>query len=482
MSRRVFIFWSLFATVALGRLVGSFYGSVPDATSCLKHFAVGEGVVDADPERKETGQVLVVRLTRLQTLDASSTALWSKADQVQRWEIFRSVSQQPSCVRNILIRIKTDFYPSWAYGDRILIAGTLARPFNFASDGGRSFDYRGYLAKDDIFYEMKSADVSLSGKESLDLTALLFKLKKSFVTHLERSLGEPQAALAAGLVVGEKSAMGADLLADFRTVGLIHIVVLSGFNITIVGVALRRIFSFLPRAWGIVLGGTAIMLFGILVGGGATVVRSCFMAGVALIADLIRRDYQVGRALAFAALIMLIENPLILLHDPSFQLSFLATLGLLLLASPIEERLGFIPEVMGMRGTVATCLATQIFVSPFILYLMGQLSLIGVLVNILVLPFIPVTMLLVFVTGALGFISGSLALLAGWGAHILLAYELGLVQYFARVPLAALTIPAFSIWWVAAFYAVFFTAYFTVSYRQRLRRQLAQNAPQSPTS
>ena len=212
MSRRVFIFWSLFATVALGRLVGSFYGSVPDATSCLKHFAVGEGVVDADPERKETGQVLVVRLTRLQTLDASSTALWSKADQVQRREIFRNVSQQPSCVRNILIRIKTDFYPPWAYGDRILIAGTLARPFNFASDGGRSFDYRGYLAKDDIFYEMKSADVSLSGKESLDLTALLFKLKKSFVTHLERSLGEPQAALAAGLVVGEKSALGADLL------------------------------------------------------------------------------------------------------------------------------------------------------------------------------------------------------------------------------------------------------------------------------
>src|SRR5690606_7295718 len=110
------------------------------------------------------------------------------------------------------------------------------------------------------------------------------------------------------LVVGEKSALGKNLLDDFRVVGLIHIVVLSGFNITIVGDAMRRMLSFLPRVWGISVGGIGIMLFGIMVGGGATVVRSCFMAGIALSADLIRRDYQVIRALLFAGLIMIIQN------------------------------------------------------------------------------------------------------------------------------------------------------------------------------
>ena len=450
--------------------------SIPDASACLKHFALGQGVVAADPERKESGQVLLVNLDYLHTLTASSTTVWSKADQTKRQEIFRQISRQASCAQNLTIRVKTSLYPPLSYGDRVMVAGTLVRPFNFASDGGRSFDYRGYLAKDNIFYEMKSADVSRVGAGSIDLTASLFKLKKAFVAHLENVLGEPQAALAAGLVVGEKSALGADLLSDFRTVGLIHIVVLSGFNITIVGVALRRIFSFLPRVWGIVLGGLAIMLFGIMVGGGATVVRSCFMAGVALVADLIRRDYQVGRALAFAALVMLIENPLILLHDPSFQLSFLATLGLILLASPLENRLLFIPETLGMRGTVAACLATQIFVSPFILYLMGQLSLIGVLVNILVLPVIPVTMLLVFVTGAAGFLSVTLAAVSGWVTHLFLAYELFLVEYFARMPLAALTLPSFPVWWVASFYAVFATVYVLNVYRRRIRdRQLLGN-------
>jgi hypothetical protein len=108
-----------------------------------------------------------------------------------------------------------------------------------------------------------------------------------------------------------------------------------------------------------------------------------------------------------------------------------------------------------MRGTVATCLATQIFVSPFILYVMGQISLIGVVVNILVLPFIPITMLFVFLTGAAGFIWYPLSVVVGWGSHLLLSYELFMVTNFARIPYAALQIPPFSGWWVAGFYAVF---------------------------
>jgi competence protein ComEC len=300
-----------------------------------------------------------------------------------------------------------------------------------------------------------------------NISSGLFFIKRGFVANLERALGEPEAALAAGLVVGEKSALGPQLLEDFRTVGLIHIVVLSGFNITIVADALRRMLSILPRVWGIVIGGIGMILFCIMVGGGATVMRSCFMGSLALFADLARRDYNVVRALLFAALVMLIQSPMILLHDPSFQLSFLATAGLILLASPIEKRLTWVPEKFGMRGTVASTFATQIFVSPFILYMMGQLSIIGVVVNILVLPFIPFTMMAVFLTGALGFISPVISQIAGWGAHILLAYELFMVQNFARLPFAAVRIPPFPGWLVGAFYVVFIVVYVWVMWRGR---------------
>ncbi|MEI8248925.1 MAG: ComEC/Rec2 family competence protein [Candidatus Taylorbacteria bacterium] len=470
MDRKVFLFWAICVGLALFRVIGSLNYHPSDSGVCIGKHVQGIGQVSGEPERKSSGQVMIISVMSMSYVESSST------------DSSAGIASH-TCDANISIRIKTALYPRFKFGDIVSFEGSLGKPFNFSSQSGRSFDYRGYLAKDDIFYEIKSGTVhdteeSVSSVPSYsiknipdELSGILFALRRSFVAHLEYALGEPHAALAAGLVVGEKSALGKDLLDDFRTVGLIHIVVLSGYNITIVGDALRRMLSFLPRVWGIVVGGIGIVLFGILVGGGATVVRSCVMAGIALTANMIRRDYQVSRALVFAGLMMLIQSPMILLHDPSFQLSFLATLGLILLASPIESKLGFIPEKFGMRGIVASTIATQIFVSPYILYMMGQISLIGMFVNIIVLPCIPLTMLLVACTGALGFIWSGLSIISGWGAHFLLSYELYVVQHAARFPFASLHIPPFSGWWTVLFYTLFFLVYAIVAYRKQYNLQ-----------
>jgi competence protein ComEC len=272
-------------------------------------------------------------------------------------------------------------------------------------------------------------------------------------------LGEPHSALAGGLVVGEKASLGNDLIDDFRKAGLIHIVVLSGYNITIIASSIRKILSFLPRNISIILGGIGIILFGILVGGGATVIRSCIMASIALFAEYIRRDYNVLRTLFIALALMLIQNPLILLYDPSFQLSFLATFGLIILSSPIEKRILFITEKMGIRSLIASTLATQIFVSPYILYMMGQISIVGIFVNIIVLPVIPITMLMVFISGFSGFIYYPLSQLFGWISHFLLSYELFMVRYFANLPFASINIAKFSIWIVIGFYVFYLSVF-----------------------
>ena len=449
------IFWCVFVAAATIRVWQSFFVGAPDIGDCVSKPVQGVGHITEEPSRTATGQVLVVSES--------------------------SMSAAGDCGSGLLIRIKTKVYPAFSYDDHVSFTGKLLKPMNFQSgDDGRTFDYQGYLAKDDIYYEMKSAVVAridpvvtddahtgLMASVGQKIVSALFRIKHSFVDVLDRTLGEPQAALAAGLVVGEKASLGKDLINDFRTVGLIHIVVLSGFNITIVADAIRRMLSRLPRLWGIAIGGIGIALFGVLVGGGATVIRSCFMAGVALSADVIRRDYNVVRALMLAGLLMIIQSPMILLHDVSFQLSFLATMGLILLASPIEMRLGFITETFGLRGIVASTFATQIFVSPFILYTMGQISIIGVVVNILVLPFIPVTMLAVFLTGAVGMVYLPIAQVIAWAAHLLLSYELFLVTHFARLPFAAAHVDTFSVWWVVGFYAVFGIGYVVTSRIQR---------------
>ncbi len=282
MRKGTIIFWSLLISVALFRV--AFYSDIksPDVGQCFKQTAEGKGMIAKDAELKETGQVLVIEIESLEVVDTS----------------------QP-CPTDLNIRVKTSAYPRFKFGDLVNFYGKLSQPFNFKSGDGRSFDYKGYLAKDDIFYEMKSASLTKISDENLgiwdSLSSKLFTIKRGFVKNLDVTLGEPQSALAAGLVVGEKSALGPQLLEDFRTVGLIHIVVLSGFNITVVADALRRMLSVVPRVWGIIIGAIGMILFCVLVGGGSTVIRSCLMGSMALFADLSRRDYSVVRAQRLSA-------------------------------------------------------------------------------------------------------------------------------------------------------------------------------------
>ncbi len=364
---------------------------------------------------------------------------------------------------DINIRVETPRYYDFKYSERLILTGKLSIPFNFKSNGGRTFDYVDFLMKDGVYFIMKNPSIEITNHDDLNIlnkiTFYLYEIKQDFLSNIKRVLGEPHASLAGGLVVGEKNALGKDLIDDFRKTGLIHIVVLSGYNITIIADTIRRLLIKLPRNIGISIGVFGIVMFGILVGGGATVVRSCIMAIIANSANLFRKNYNVGRALFIAGVLMLIVNPLILFYDPSFQLSFLATLGLLFLSSPIESRLGFISEKFGIRSLIASTFATQIFVSPYILYMMGQLSIIGVIVNIVVLPFIPITMLFVVITGAIGFISYFASEITAFISYFLLSYELFIVQNFAKLPFAYIEIPKFSFWIVFAFYANYLIAF-----------------------
>jgi competence protein ComEC len=370
--------------------------------------------------------------------------------------------------KSMRVHITEKIYPTYAYGMEIELKGHLVSPRNFSG-----FDYVNYLKKDDIYFLMKNPSIRVLEKNKGNiLVHKLLSIKEKFIENINAVLGEPHAALAGGLVVGEKNSLGKDLLDDFRRAGLIHIVVLSGYNITIVADSIRKLLTlFLPRTYSLLVGASSIVLFGILVGGGATVVRSCIMALIATTAEFFYKDYDVLRALCIAGYGMIFINPIIVLYDPSFQLSFLATLGLILLSSPIEKRLAIwprlFPEWFGMRGLVASTLATQIIVLPLLLYMMGQISVVGIFVNILVLPFVPLTMLAVFLTGAFGIVSHIFSFIPGVLAHILLSYELTMVHLFAHLPYAVLEFHGFTLWMMWVCYALYIAVF--IFFRSRSR-------------
>jgi competence protein ComEC len=270
----------------------------------------------------------------------------------------------------------------------------------------------------------------------------LYRVKQDYVSTIASLVPEPQAGLAAGITVGAKRALGSELMDAFRHTGLIHIVVLSGYNITIIIMFLLLVFGRLPRSIKYTLATLAVVLFAILTGADAPVVRASAMGLLGVAAITLGRTYDITRALVVVAVVMILWNPLILLHDIAFQLSIVATLGLIYIAPPIinylQARFSSVPR--GLLEIVGVTIAAQIAVSPLLIYYMGEVSVVAVVVNVLALPVIPLAMLMAFVTGALGMLAPTLALPFAYATHVLLTYIIWLVEFFNAVPIATIRV------------------------------------------
>ncbi len=324
------------------------------------------------------------------------------------------------------------------YGDSVWVRGKLQRPENFVSDAGKEFDYVNYLAKDKIRGLIYYPDFEVIDPGPKNLQWRLYRLKKNLVEKLNEFMPQPHGALGAGIVFGEKQALGEDLSEQFRRTGLMHIVVLSGYNVTIVADALVRSLAFLGVGASYLVGAFGIMMFALMVGAGPTIIRASIMAGLVLLARYLGRPTATVRSLALAGIIMLVHNPLILWYDISFQLSFLATLGLIFIYPLIEEKLSWVTGKFQLRDHLSATLSAQIAVLPLLVSAMGEVSLVAPLSNVLVLPFIPLGMLFTFLTAVLGFAWLPLAQIGMLPAAGILEYVLWITELLSKLPFAVI--------------------------------------------
>lgn len=351
--------------------------------------------------------------------------------------------------------VTADTYTAIAYGDTVRVSGVLEEPTTFTTSLGREFNYKNYLQAKGVEYKIAFAqtEVIAQGAGNKIIAGLLFG-KAHFISAIQQIIPEPAVGLGAGLLLGVKSALGDDIENDFRQTGIIHIVVLSGYNIMLVVAFMMFCFSsFLSRKLQVLAGVLAIISFALIVGLSATVVRASIMAVLVLVAGALRRQYDVLRALLLAGVAMLWVNPYLLLYDIGFQLSFMATLGLILVVPQFEARLAA-GSWFGMKEFLLATVATQLTVLPLLLYHIGEVSVIAVVVNVLVLPIVPLAMLLTFLTGVVALVSLPLAGLVGYLATWSLWYILGVAKWFADLPFAAVSVPSFSAGYVGLLYAL----------------------------
>ncbi len=380
-----------------------------------------EGVVSHEPDRRENNQRLVVNF------------------------------------EDVNILVTTELYPEFFYGDLVKVSGELQKPQNFKTDIGKEFDYVNYLSKDSIYYNISFAEVDfIESNQGSSFIGFLLKIKSKFLKNIEAIIPPPQSSLLGGLLLGTKQSLGVDLQQNFIDTGLIHIVVLSGYNVTIVAEAIMRSLYFLPMAFGVWVGSISIIFFAIMTGAGATIVRASIMAILALIARASGNAFDITRALIIAGFLMVLQNPYILYFDLSFQLSFLATIGLIFLSPMLEKYFLWLPKKFGLREIASATFATQIFVLPFILYKMGTLSIIAPITNLIILPLVPATMFFGFLTGLTSFVSKIIALPFGFISNTFLKFEIFIVKIFSKPNFAAIEVQNFSIILVLVIYIFVF--------------------------
>ncbi|MBX4210594.1 ComEC family competence protein [Candidatus Parcubacteria bacterium] len=340
-----------------------------------------------------------------------------------------------------IIQITGDLYPEYHYGDLLKGEGMLARPKEIVSDTDvRTFDYPAYLRKDGISFVMLRPKLNLvsSGNGNFIKTKL-FAVKHFFIEKISSVIPRPQSALAGGLLLGGKQALGDKIQQQFKTAGIIHIVVLSGYNITIVAESIIRVLAtVLPTTFATGVGVISILLFAVMTGAGATVIRASIMVLLVILARATKRQYNITRALWLAAVGMVAVNPYILVFDSSFQLSFMATVGVVYITPFVERYLMKFPK--WSRAILAPTIATQLFVLPMLLYKTGQMSLVSLPANLLITWIIPYAMLFVFLTALASIFGPLVAIPFAAISYFLLSYILKTAAILAAVPFASVPI------------------------------------------
>jgi competence protein ComEC len=436
-------------------------------------FAVAQPTLDTAhlSSHNDSGEAVVLTGVVVDFPDVRDTHIGLRV----RAERLRRIADPLSVPARGLALVRASRYQDFAYGDRVQAIGMLETPPVF-----EGFSYREYLARQGVYSLMSPARVTrLAAGQANPLLQAVFALRQRALRTVQALFPEPESSLLAGILLGVESGIHPALRQAFNDTSTTHIIAISGFNITLLaGLVITLFGRWLGPRRGAMLAALAIGLYAVMVGADPAVLRAAIMGGLSLYARLLGRQTQALASLGAAALAMTALSPLTL-WDVGFQLSFAATLGLVLYADPISQRFTrFASRWMDSRRAERLArpvgefglftLAAQATTLPLTAYYFKRLSLVSLVANPAILPAQPALMVLGGLSVLLGMLWLPLGQLVAWAAWPFPAYTLRAVEFFAGLPSASLALPSFGLLAAGLGYAALFGI--TLAPRELLER------------
>jgi len=279
----------------------------------------------------------------------------------------------------------------------------------------------------------------------------LYLAREKFSQVLSSLMRQKEASFAQGLVFGGKTNFSKDFKNKLARTGTSHLVALSGFNISILIFASFDTLKFISPILGFALTSVLILAFVLMTGAASSVVRAAIVGMMLISGKVLGRQTDHLLILSLSLFLMTLLEPFSLVWDVGLQLSFAAFVGLIYLSPLIKEKLiyfGFLGEI------IADTIGAILFTLPLVAYYFGNISLIALLVNILVVAVIPITTYLVLFVGFFGLISGFLGKVLSYITQVFLNYSLGIIEFFGQFSWAQIKLNISSAIWIFVYYLI----------------------------
>ena len=354
-------------------------------------------------------------------------------------------------------------FPVYNYGDELLVKGKLETPQPIDN-----FNYPGYLSNQGIYSTMLSPQTYLIGTgKGFRPLARVYALRNRLSQAMSATIPEPQASLAQGMILGIRGNITPELQNAFIQSGTMHILVISGsqFNIVAGILVATGIWLFGKRRFFYIwLALAAIWIYALLTGMSPPVIRSTVMVSIFLFADLLGRQKSAMTAIGFAAALMIAITPKIL-ADASFQLTFMSTLGMVVVAPRLQnwgkniiadklgEEGGFVKTADWVADSLFVTLGVTIAIWPLLVYYFGIFSVVSPLASLLVLPALPYLLGSGTLAAVLGIFLLPVGQIVGWLAWLAAFYMLVIINGFAKLTFSAINVGTINPAWIWAYFA-----------------------------